>query len=1453
MKPDNNTILSDVGEWLKDSGVGISIYDTRISESGHEVIMLELQGEPVKHLAEKYGSEGKLILRWIMPQRENGICDVTDFLTGDSYSSGYIFRRPEFDRGNHDGIAPLRLCPDLDKGSVFPAWYSNIKYKWTRFAKNITNGKCYLDNFIKLEAGLNAIFTSGSARNAGRFTKKPGDDTNPLLALETSRQVLIDWPSESLGRLRIPHSSHEKRLCPFQTPESKRIGLQLNLTAGARVDDGKIIAGDDLFSVACGLIPYPHHTDGPRLMMGGKNMKQSEPGITGAEAPIVPGYYEGDYSADIEILRSHMKDKRFFPYLGLNALTVIMPFKGYTYEDGLVISESLASRLCIKEGSYSISKTFEAIIKESDLAQKGIRIDDPDKIFTFNPGEKYIYGDNLPKPSVNFYSTDNPAKIENWRERYGHHAPGISRDITIRHIVKKVSGSKNDKQYEIEFIVSWNFIVERPMSIGDKLTGRNGNKGVVTKILPDDEMPKIHFADETLPAELIISPCSIIGRKNLGQIWEMAHSLLIMKGGSKLHALLDEAGLDIRNIRLDGMNDYINGENIERIKSRLCEFLCETGCDESGTFDVTFGGKTVKAFAGWQYFCRLHHHAWKKLQARGIHAPYDSYNGQPIRCGSLTGQRLGEMENWAFLSHGAESVLSDMRIKQTGNYDKTRTLFRKILRSLGIIITENESGLNFSARQNDDDGLKRKSLRNSLSSDSEKLPYCGIITKQKSPLDLAREILSELEKSQSNSPRVKKAVTSLREIIDGECFFNPDGSIHIEPEILSYCAEIGNDIQEYGSVIPVKRPSLKKLLLRFCTDKNPLERAESLTAYRDGLIQILSGKTGVPRCYMAGRRYNHSGRAVIVPEPSLNVDCVYLPAAMLIEILDDYDDSYVSKIPGSLRDFHGLRKIFSDYYHNESEARGLAKRLDDFLMTLNGELWCFMIRQPTLHRHSVQAFRARCWEFPVIGLPPFVTPGFNADFDGDTMAVFIPPYDDAKNLSRYSILNNPGLIGSGKIAFADSLDLALGFWNMQSGEKREKLSGRLSDILKNTPRDNLRETLRKLQADIAEYSSGAATLTPVEFMRLSRDMSDNDFPFGLNVLINSGAKGSRDDTEKIARSIGNIDVMNDTDEDSESTHTEKIAGNFWDGMSDSELFRYSYPSRFSMAQKKLSVAHAGYLSRLLAEKLYECTVNINDCGTSDGIEISYSREFDRLIIGGEILPSLGDIYRDAERVLYGRVISGETRCLDSDGVKRVLESLMNGGKVKMRSPLHCHEMKHGHVCARCYGADAASKPFDAPEPVKEGFAAGLTAAEAIGERGTQLAMKRFHDVTAKQEDSKQEDSRKDKDYINQIRIVLAGKNPVPISEVITEILTADKENHTANKELPQSMIHFEITAAYSAIEGDKYLSGIAGEKISRFLVRKPGADFNFSDSLTAIKSRLLWEGEENHNVSNSHE
>ena len=100
-----------------------------------------------------------------------------------------------------------------------------------------------------------------------------------------------------------------------------------------------------------------------------------------------------------------------------------------------------------------------------------------------------------------------------------------------------------------------------------------------------------------------------------------------------------------------------------------------------------------------------------------------------------------------------------------------------------------------------------------------------------------------------------------------------------------------------------------------------------------------------------------------------------------------------------------------------------------------------------------------------------------------------------------------------------------------------------------------------------------------------------------------------------------------------------------------------------------------------------------------------------------------------------------------------------------------------------------------------------------------------------------------------MRKILAGNEAASLSEVISEILTLkDKDKkYSANKELPQSLIHFEAAAAYSpAIEGG-YISDIAGEKVSRLLVKKPDEDFHFSDALRTTKSRLLWEGGKNHN------
>lgn len=220
---------------------------------------------PLKDITEKYGDNGRLVLQWLLPKQDGFGCSMRapDPYTGEDreYFSTAIYRRDEFDRNVREKkqergqkISPLHLCPDLNKGRVIPAWRHTAQKIWKRFAKAALRARKEkkspsLNDFIRLEAGLNSIWVSSEARDRAHFERV--DSKNPLLAIENKRKVLIDWKAESLGRLRIPHASHERRLCPFQTPESKRTSLNLQLSADAEFeDDGKIKQGTQTLSVA---------------------------------------------------------------------------------------------------------------------------------------------------------------------------------------------------------------------------------------------------------------------------------------------------------------------------------------------------------------------------------------------------------------------------------------------------------------------------------------------------------------------------------------------------------------------------------------------------------------------------------------------------------------------------------------------------------------------------------------------------------------------------------------------------------------------------------------------------------------------------------------------------------------------------------------------------------------------------------------------------------------------------------------------------------------------------------------------------------------------------------------------------------------------------------------------------------------------------------------------------
>ena len=1513
--PEWGSLSSSLKQSLRDflpQDISVTVVEEREEERELErprefrMLCLTLEGPRLRKLAAEFGKDGSLTLHWLLPSEPHVFVDLADGATDTRWTSAHILALKGFSRTaceeraeNSPGTskkAPsrLKLAPDLDEGRVYQLWWHDAERLWEQFARSVEADRGNLEAFVRLEAGLNALWVSPRKRH--RLLTKIGSPhrENPLLRLEGQRQVRIGLRGvESHGRLRLPHESHRGRLCPFQTPESKRTGLDLQLAAGAEVkSDGSIEPNDDyLFSIAVGMIPYPLHTDGPRLMMGGKNMKQAEIGIEGAEPPIVPGYLEGQSARFIPALKGSLDSNgRLTPPIGLNALTLVMPFEGYTYEDGLVVSESLARRFFIRNGTHTIRKTCERWILEPTSnvpdIESAIRDSTPD------PAPRYIYGTPLPFPTFDFYDRDRSGSLKRCplpELLYDHHAPGtLDKDgfhVDVR--LSRPSGTENARGIRITLDLTWTFRVERPLGLGDKLTGRNGNKGVVTRILADETMPEVRIGGRAYQAELIISPSSIMGRKNLGQLWEMAHSVL-----------LESASEGIPD------DDELEAEQREN----LPELMRRAGADEWGTFPVSIptknGTREVRAFAGWQYFCRLHHHALKKLQARGAEGPIQEASGQPAVCGSRTGQRLGEMENWSFLSHGADDVLFKMRAHFTGDFSRTRDLMQRIYRSLGMTLDPGPDVLRVSRASEAVPAKKGRTAPESLRSflkrtrDDDNADDTGRLVCYKDPdssgssysggpsqsmeafLDQQIERLKNAQLKDIKDPEGRKRAKRLLEKAKKLKFLlGAQGNLYVDPKLLR--------------LFPDLRSALSEILHATGEEK----QLTAFIRYREQLVGLLSGKEGVPRRHLLGRRYNHSARAVIVPCPDLDPHEVRLPLMMLTELLDGYNDKRAGdlfsepllKVRSRVND--PLRKEWSD-----EEAKRCDRKLRE-----EYELWAFLVRQPSLHRHSLQAFRIRCWNEPVIGLPPFVTTGFNADFDGDTMAVFLP-HPSSGSLEKFSLPNNPGLVGTGAPALASRLDLALGWWNLDEADRNKWLAqAGLDDSRGQSPKkleDFLPVLLRhiasrsfpdrssllgRLQHAVCSASTGAATLSLSEFERLSVHLDKllpcknkgkeedaeaaieaffREHPdLGLARMVASGAKGEVRDVRHMTWAIGEIDKFE------EAPKKPYVRGNFWRGLTEDEMFLYSYPSRDSMAQKKLAVAEAGYLSRQFAEGLFELRVRSEDCGTAKGLEVGYSRlEYEeRLTLSFDeeafTLPTLGDLERDLERAAWGRTLAGETgRSLSKDDLKAVLafwreglpisngelkeHLLENKNRLVLRSPLFCGCPLDEGVCARCCGADLSQKPLDIPRPVEIGAFVGLTAAQAIGERGTQLAMKRFHDVGGGTQGNKIADLREI--FIREPKTHDVKKRPGKMLDV----LAIKKGDNRAFKELPQALIHYELALRQSLTRGldeeasyseGRYLSALAHERVEPLLFFKEDGT-SFTDDFKTIKSRLLWGG-----------
>ncbi len=553
---------------------------------------------------------------------------------------------------------------------------------------------------------LETTYNEGNISVEGiRSIKCPGYipvQTGNDLYLESEKRKIIYHSEVTSKQMRLPHFSHFGKIDMLESPESESIGLTLFLARGAEFNPSQLCidckesnaSPENLLSLSTSAVPFLNYSDGPRVTMGGKNLKQAVE-VDGAQIPMIKTGVE-----DLVDLK-----------LGVNALVGYMLYDGVNFEDGIVISESFAKKMSVKSRrslksqslidiySFNVKEEFEAgdykfiycefkgkEDKDKDYSEKyrlcyKIRLRG-----SIKDGEPLVTQQmEMAIVSKGSRGRGNKARQEEWKDVSFHfqNEESVEERVLMRYHgfypaeIKKVDISVKVLEYspvEIQKIskktilekTEFSFVVEeeKPFEIGDKMTGRHGNKGTVSKIVSDDKMPKVVIDKEEKTLDCIISPMSVVSRMNIGQLLEIHSTVAYGERVVKPFGFFDQTD--------------------------LLEKLREKGADEWGYFRLTDGRRIA---AGYQYMVRLDHCVRDKLHVVKT-ANTSVINGQPLKGKRIKGgQRIGEMEFWTLFSHNAFNVIEDFAKTNLNTHDKKQkdlfdTFDKKHKKTLGILLSK---------------------------------------------------------------------------------------------------------------------------------------------------------------------------------------------------------------------------------------------------------------------------------------------------------------------------------------------------------------------------------------------------------------------------------------------------------------------------------------------------------------------------------------------------------------------------------------------------------------------------------------------------------------------------------------------------------------------------------------------------------------------------------------------
>ena len=541
----------------------------------------------------------------------------------------------------------------------------------------------------------------------------------------------------------------QRQALPLLTTEAPYVGTGVEYVAAR--DSGAVVV-----SKADGIVDY---VDAKKIVVKNKKgtdtydlatFERSNQGETANHKPIVRA---GDKIKRGQIIADGPSTDKGELALGKNMTIAFMTYNGYNFEDAVIMNERL-----VKEDVYTSLhiEDYETQCRDTKLGPEEITRDIPnvseearknlDENGIIRIGTEVKEGDILvgkvtPKGMADLTSEEKllhaifgekTREVRNSSLTVPHGGEGIVHDVKVY-----TKDDNEDLPSGVSKVVRVYIIQKRKIQVGDKMSGRHGNKGVISLILPQEDMP---YLPDGTPIDIMLNPQGVPSRMNIGQILEL------------------HMGMACKKLGVHVATPVLDGASTEDVKA----MMKEAGMDEDGK-TVLYDGRTGEPFdhrisVGVMYFVKLHHMVDDKLHARST-GPYSLVTQQPLGGkAQFGGQRFGEMEIWALEAYGASHVLQEILTYKSDDVVGRVKVYESIVKgaqlpnpgipeAFRVLIKEFQAlGLNISVINNDDQVVGFKELEMTDDDEEEDTPMIEEITNDKKIVSEEETIKDEEDK-----------------------------------------------------------------------------------------------------------------------------------------------------------------------------------------------------------------------------------------------------------------------------------------------------------------------------------------------------------------------------------------------------------------------------------------------------------------------------------------------------------------------------------------------------------------------------------------------------------------------------------------------------------------------------------------------------------------------------------